>query len=122
MKENHRDGVELHCLRLFLCRILPRHISEPVRNSWYNRKIYKQLAHFIFTTSDDTTRHLQQVFKLKDMEIFSMSSGIIEPGNLVPKDAARKALAKELSLDAAMPPGLSDLPALFPKTGGWTLF
>lgn len=101
MKENHRDGVELHCLRLFPCRILSRHISEPVRNSWYNRKIYKQLAHFIFTTSDDTTRHLQQVFKLKDMEIFSMPSGIIEPGNLVPKDAARKALAKELSLDAA---------------------
>jgi glycosyltransferase involved in cell wall biosynthesis len=83
------------------CRILSRHISEPVRNSWYNRKIYKQLAHFIFTTSNDTTRHLQQVFKLTDMEIFSMPSGIIAPENLVPKDAAQKALAQELSLDPA---------------------
>ena len=83
------------------CRILSRHISDPVENSWYNRKIYKRLTHFIFTTSDDTTQHLQQVFKLKDMEIFSMPSGIIEPETLAPKDAVRKALAKELSLDSA---------------------
>ncbi len=83
------------------CRILSRHISNPVRNNWNNRKIYKQLTHFIFTTSDHTTQHLQQVFKLKDMEIFSMPSGIITPQDLTPKDAARKALARELSLDAA---------------------
>jgi glycosyltransferase involved in cell wall biosynthesis len=83
------------------CRILSRHISDPVRNTWNNRKIYKQLTHFIFTTSDHTTQHLQQVFKLKDMEIFSMPSGIIPPQNLAPKESARKALARDLSLDAA---------------------
>jgi glycosyltransferase involved in cell wall biosynthesis len=83
------------------CRILSRHISDPVRNTWYNRKIYKKLTHFIFTTSDHTTQHLQQVFKLKDMEIFSMPSGIITPQDLAPKDAARKALARDLCLDAA---------------------
>ena len=81
------------------CRILSRHISAHVRNTWYNKKIYKHLNHFIFTTADYTTRHLQQVFKLKDMEIFSMPSGIIEPKNLMPKDEARKFLAAELSLD-----------------------
>lgn len=83
------------------CRILSRHISCPVRNSWYNRKIYKRLTHFIFTTSDYTTQHLQRVFKLKDMEIFSMPSGILEPEDLAPRDAARKALVEELSLDSA---------------------
>ena len=83
------------------CRILSRHISTHVRNTWYNRKIYKHLTHFIFTTSDYTTQHLQQVFKLKDMEIFSMPSSILEPENLAPKNEARRALTKELSLDAA---------------------
>lgn len=82
------------------CRILSRHISDPVRNTWNNRKIYKQLTHFIFTTSDYTTQHLQQVFKLKDMEIFSMPSGIIPPQDLAPKESARKALARDLCLDA----------------------
>jgi glycosyltransferase involved in cell wall biosynthesis len=83
------------------CRILSRHTSDPVRNTWYNRKIYKKLTHFIFTTADYTTQHLQQVFKLKDMEIFSMPSGIIPPQDLAPKDTARKALARDLSLDSA---------------------
>ncbi|MBA3011442.1 MAG: glycosyltransferase family 4 protein [Proteobacteria bacterium] len=81
------------------CRILSRHISAHVRNTWYNRKIYKQLNHFIFTTADYTTRHLQQVFKLKALKIFSMPSGIMEPESLTPKEDARKALAAELSLD-----------------------
>ena len=83
------------------CRILSRHISSHVRNTWSNRKIYKQLTHFIFTTSDYTTQHLQQVFKLKNMEIFSMPSGILEPETLAPKDEAQKALARDLSLDSA---------------------
>jgi glycosyltransferase involved in cell wall biosynthesis len=81
------------------CRILSRHISAHVRNTWYNRKIYKNLSHYIFTTAGYTTRHLQQVFKLKGMEIFSMPSGIIEPERLLPKDEARMALATELNLD-----------------------
>jgi glycosyltransferase involved in cell wall biosynthesis len=83
------------------CRILSRHINAHVRNTWYNKKIYKQLNHFIFTTADYTTQHLQKVFKLTDMEIFSMPTGIIEPETLMPKNRARKALAKELCLDPA---------------------
>ena len=66
------------------------------------KQIFKdEQPHFIFTTSDYTTQHLQQVFKLKDMEIFSMPSGIITPQDLAPKNAARKALARDLSLDSA---------------------
>jgi glycosyltransferase involved in cell wall biosynthesis len=81
------------------CRILSRHINAPVKNTWYNKKIYKRLNHFIFTTADHTTRHLQRVFKLKEMEIFSIPTGIMEPESLVPKGEARKALATELCLD-----------------------
>jgi glycosyltransferase involved in cell wall biosynthesis len=39
------------------------------------------------------------VFKLKDMQIFSMPSGIMEPNFLLKKIEARKVLAKELGLD-----------------------
>jgi len=81
------------------CRILSRHISAHVRNTWYNRQIYKKLSHYIFTTAGYTTRHLQKVFKLNSMEIFSMPSGILEPETLMPKDEARKNLALEFDLD-----------------------
>ncbi|MBT3176587.1 MAG: glycosyltransferase family 4 protein [Desulfobacula sp.] len=80
-------------------RILSRHISAHVKNSWYNRLVYKKWCHYIFTTADYTTRHLQKVFKLKDMQIFSMPSGIMEPNFLLKKIEARKVLAKELGLD-----------------------
>ncbi len=81
------------------CRILSRHISAHVKNSWYNRKLYKKLCHYIFTTADYTTKHLKKVFKLKDMQVFSMPSGIIEPEILMEKDIARAALISELGLD-----------------------
>jgi len=80
-------------------RILSRHISAHVKNSWLNRQIYKKWCHYIFTTADYTTQHLQKVFKLKDMQIFSMPSGIIEPNFLLKKTEAQKVLAKELGLD-----------------------
>lgn len=81
------------------CRILSRHISAHVKNTWYNRKIYKQFSHYIFTTAGYTTRHLQNVFNLKKTRIFSMPSGIIEPEQLIPKDEARNTLAQALGLD-----------------------
>jgi glycosyltransferase involved in cell wall biosynthesis len=80
-------------------RILSRHISAHVKNSWYNRMVYKRWCHYIFTTADYTTKHLKHVFKLKDIQVFSMPSGIIEPNFLLKKAEARKVLAKELGLD-----------------------
>jgi glycosyltransferase involved in cell wall biosynthesis len=81
------------------CRILSRHISAHVRNSWYNRLLYKKLSHFVFTTADYTTRHLQAVFNLKNTQVFSIPSGIQPPGTLIAKEAARKRLAAELGCD-----------------------
>ncbi|MFH2092439.1 MAG: glycosyltransferase family 4 protein [Pseudomonadota bacterium] len=80
-------------------RILSRHISAHVSNSWYNRLLYKHLCHYIFTTADYTTNHLKQVFKLKDMRIFSMPSGIEIPETLLDRQEARKSLAKRFDLD-----------------------
>ncbi len=80
-------------------RIHSRHISSHVRNSWSNRMIYKKLCHYIVTTADYTTRHLQKVFKLKGMQIFSMPNGINIPDHLLDKEQAKAALATELNLD-----------------------
>jgi hypothetical protein len=66
------------------CRILSRHISAHVRDSWHNRLIYKKYATHIFTTADYTTRHLKNVFKLNDRQVFSMPSGILPPDTLPP--------------------------------------
>lgn len=81
------------------CRILSRHVTDHIRNSWYNRIVYKRLCQYIFTTSDHTKRYLQKVFKLKDLQIFSIPDGIVRPDTLLEKARAREALAKELCLD-----------------------
>lgn len=80
-------------------RILSRHISAHVRNSWYNRILYKKLCHYIFTTAGYTTRHLRSVFKLRDMTVFSMPSGIVPPKTLLDKNEARLMLAGQLGVD-----------------------
>ncbi len=79
-------------------RILSRHNSAHVKNSWYNRMVYKKLCHYIFTSADYTTKHLQKTFKLKGMQIFSMPSGIVKPDHLLGKTKARIVLAKDLGL------------------------
>jgi hypothetical protein len=60
-------------------RILSRHISKRVRNFWHNRRVYKKYCHYIFTGDDNITRHLQKVFKINGMQIFSMPDGVIMP-------------------------------------------
>ncbi len=82
-------------------RILSRHISAHVRRSWYNRIMYKRLSHYIFTTADYTTRHLQKTFRLSDMQVFSIPSGIAVPGALEDRDQARQAVAEQFGLDPA---------------------
>ncbi len=81
------------------CRILSRHISAHVKNSWYNRILYKKFSDYVFTTAEYTRQHLQKVFKIPDIEIFFIPSGIREPKELMDCDTARRLLAKELGLD-----------------------
>ena len=83
------------------CRILSCHDSTNVRNSWYNRRMYKKLSHYIFTTTDYAARHLQALFHLKNTQVFSIPSGILAPDTLASKDTARKDLAAQLACDHA---------------------
>jgi glycosyltransferase involved in cell wall biosynthesis len=79
-------------------RILSRHISAHVRKSWYNTILYKKWCHYVFTTADYTTRHLRKVFKLKDMQVFSMPSGIVLPKSLPDRTDAKNRLIEKLTL------------------------
>ena len=79
-------------------RILSRHISAHVRNSWYNRCLYKKWSHYVFTTADYTTAHLKKVFNLSEMNVFSMPSGIMVPEQMPDRQAARQMMAETLNL------------------------
>lgn len=83
------------------CRILSCHDTAAVRNSWYNRRMYKKLSHYIFTTNDYAARHLQALFHLKNTQVFSIPSGIPASETLVPRETARKDLARKLGCDPA---------------------
>ncbi len=83
------------------CRIISRHTGVKARNTWRNKTLYKQLSHYTFTSSSHTMDLLKQVFKLKDMEIFSIPVGIVQPETLMPKPEARQELAKALDLAPA---------------------
>ncbi len=67
-------------------RILSRHEDAVVSDSWYNRLLYKRLCHYVFTDTDTVTKHLQQVFKLSTMQIFSMPGPTVEPELPTEKD------------------------------------
>lgn len=81
------------------CRILSRHISVHVRNSLFNRLLYKKFSHYIFTTAEYTTKHLQEKFKIKNTHIFTIPSGTTPPDELPTKKAARQEIINELGLD-----------------------
>lgn len=92
------------------CRIMSRHNGERVKYTWPNKKIYKTLCDYVFTTSKDSTRHLKQTFSLSDMHIFSIPDGIampdihgIAPNNTITADQttdSRQKLANILGLNA----------------------
>ena len=80
------------------CRIISRHSSVPLRNSWQNRNLFKKLSHYVFTPSDHTTQHLKKSLTLKDMEIFAIPGGIVPPRSLEKKEEARRRLAAAMGL------------------------
>ncbi len=81
------------------CRILSCHSAKPLRSSLANRTLYKKLAHYIFTGSDHTTQRLKGIFKLKDMEIFSIPGGIDRPRSLSAPQEAQEEMADRLKLE-----------------------
>ena len=83
------------------CRILSCHDTGQVRNSWYNRRMYKKLSHYIFTSTDYAARHLQALFHLKSTQVFSIPNSIPAHATPVPRETARKDLALELGCDPA---------------------
>lgn len=83
-------------------KILSRHISAPVKNSWYNEILYRRLCHQIFTTSHFTKKQLQETFQLENDKVSSMPSGIIPPESLLEKEEAKYRVQSELNIDQSL--------------------
>ncbi len=81
------------------CRILSRHTSDHVRHSLSNRRLYKKISDYVFTNTESTRQHLQKTFKIPDIEIFSISSAVDGPKELMDKEEARQSLVKELGVE-----------------------
>ena len=75
------------------CVILSRHITPAVRNTWFNRLIYRS-PHYVFTTADCTTAQLVRDLGVPSTQAFTVSSGIVPPSVLPGHEDARQALAR----------------------------
>ncbi|MCG8688259.1 MAG: glycosyltransferase family 4 protein, partial [Desulfobacterales bacterium] len=82
------------------CRIMSRHNGDRVKLTWPNKKIYKDLCNYVFTTAQDTTHHIKETFGLSDMAVFSIPDGIALPKTLPARTDARKKLAETLGLES----------------------
>lgn len=78
------------------CTILSRHVTAPVRSSWYNRRLYRDLCRRVFTTSAAAARQIEKGLGMDAAHILTVPSGIVPPDRLMPREAARQALAQEL--------------------------
>lgn len=91
------------------CRIFSRHAGTRIQKTWPGRRKYNQYCHYTFTDSPQAIPLLQKHFKIKDIRIFSIPTGIVEPPSLADKDHAKR----ELSFKFGLPPdtrflGVSD--------------
>lgn len=82
------------------CRIISQHAGSRIKKAWFIKGLYNQYCDYIFTDSPKTISLLQKFFKIKDIRIFSIPGGIIEPTTLPHKTEAQK----ELSFRFGLPP------------------
>ncbi len=77
------------------CVILSRHITPPVKNTWYNRLLYTKLCTHVFTTADCTTQQIIKDLGVPRYGAFTVSSGILPPGDMPLPEEAQKKITKE---------------------------
>jgi glycosyltransferase involved in cell wall biosynthesis len=80
------------------CVIRTRHSTPAVGNSWYNRLLYRDLCHYVFTTASCITRQLNRDLRVPANRIKTLPSGIDCPGEMIDRESARKRLADEIGV------------------------
>ncbi|QTA93824.1 glycosyltransferase family 4 protein [Desulfonema magnum] len=85
-------GLEIPCV------IRSRHSTPRVRNSWYNRILYKKLTCYIFTSANFVKHQLVRDLDVSENRIFSLPSGFFPPSDLPEHEEARQNLATELNV------------------------
>lgn len=81
------------------CIIKSRHSTPRIRNSWYNRILYRKLSHYVFTTATFVKKQIVNDLGVSENKVFSLPSGFVIPSDLPEHEQARRALAAELSLN-----------------------
>ncbi|OQX23783.1 MAG: hypothetical protein BWK80_24180 [Desulfobacteraceae bacterium IS3] len=82
------------------CVIRSRHSTPAVRNSWYNRLLYRKFSDYIFTTANCITDQLVRDLDVSRDRIFTLPSGMIARSDLPAHEDARQSLSAELGLGA----------------------
>lgn len=78
--------------------IRSRHNSHPVHPSWYNRKLYRDVSHLVFTTAGCISRQVTEDLQVPANRVFTVASGILPPSPLPDPLKSQKAIAAELGL------------------------
>ena len=82
------------------CIILSRHITPPVKNTVFNRFLY-HTPHYIFTTAHCASRQIVGDLGVAPERVLTVSSGIIPPHDLPPREEARLWLTRELEMPSS---------------------
>lgn len=80
------------------CRIMSHHQGTRIKKFWGCNTLYKKYSHYVLTDCESASRSIQHFFKLKNIRIFSVPCGIIEPQRLPGRQAARQKMALQLGL------------------------
>lgn len=80
------------------CVILSRHVTPAVRNSWYNRMLYRELCSYVFTTAEAVTRQIVRDLGVDGARVWTIPSGIIPPTRPIQRAEARHWLSSLLNL------------------------
>lgn len=76
-----------------------RHVSIPVRSNFWNRFLYQKCATRIISTAESIAKKLRADFNLPVDKVRCIATGIDLPPQLLEREAARKALCRELMLE-----------------------
>ncbi len=82
------------------CIIRSRHSTPPVRNSWYNRLLYRKWCDYVFTSANFVKDQLVKDLDVSENNAFSLPSPFFPPSDLPGHEEARLKLAEELNLDS----------------------
>lgn len=82
------------------CVIRSRHMSAPVRNTGFNRRLYRRLCHRVLTTSRAAAGQIVRDLGVPPERVHFVPSGIDPPSPLPGRETARRELSEAWGIPA----------------------